>query len=436
MAKTELLKQNNKDIYLFSTNVENLFINELLPEAPGDYVKVYLIGLMCAEYALATSREKTANLLGMSSAAIEEAWTYWEKRGAVRREYTGEDDGSYRILFLSQIEALYGTQARRVETASPEDVTEELADRELKGLFDACEQVRGALLSTHEIRKITDAVKLYHITPDVFSYAIKYCAELGKTSIDYIFKVARSWKEQGCTDIGQVKALLDASDKRNAFYRRVFAEMGFNRIPTPAEREMMDRWFDEFAFGLEEVLNACRLTAGHRDPSLRYVNKVLENKALEAGGIRPERSGAAVKSEGGAKKQTAKVSKKVLEAYYGALREEEEAAQQQRQAEAVAEIPLLEKVLQMEQELNKGLIDFDFSPKGKELRKQKRAQKKALEEEKQKILKENGYPEDHLELHHRCKLCKDTGIGEDGRYCSCARIRAEEAYTWNKKRTQ
>lgn len=43
MAKTRFTRGNRKDIFLYSTNVENLFINEFLPDAPGDCVKVFLL---------------------------------------------------------------------------------------------------------------------------------------------------------------------------------------------------------------------------------------------------------------------------------------------------------------------------------------------------------------------------------------------------------
>ena len=42
-------REKIKDFYLLSTDVENIFINEYMPEAPGDYVKVYLYGLLYSQ---------------------------------------------------------------------------------------------------------------------------------------------------------------------------------------------------------------------------------------------------------------------------------------------------------------------------------------------------------------------------------------------------
>jgi DNA replication protein DnaC len=42
-----------------------------------------------------------------------------------------------------------------------------------------------------------------------------------------------------------------------------------------------------------------------------------------------------------------------------------------------------------------------------------------LKKEKEKLLEENGFPKDFLEMSYKCDLCKDTGHLEDGSRCSC-----------------
>ena len=47
-----------------------------------------------------------------------------------------------------------------------------------------------------------------------------------------------------------------------------------------------------------------------------------------------------------------------------------------------------------------------------------------------RILVSNGYPEDYLERKYKCDICRDTGYTDEGRVCTCAKERAEEAYEW------
>ena len=49
MGRMKYTIEENRDIYLGNTRVENLFINEYLPAASGDQVKVYIYGLMYAQ---------------------------------------------------------------------------------------------------------------------------------------------------------------------------------------------------------------------------------------------------------------------------------------------------------------------------------------------------------------------------------------------------
>ena len=94
MTKVRLSIDKGKDIFLHRTKIENLFISEYLPDAPGDYVKVFLFGLMHAQYDLKADRSELSKRLGLSEDEIAEAWIYWESRGLVRivREKDADND--------------------------------------------------------------------------------------------------------------------------------------------------------------------------------------------------------------------------------------------------------------------------------------------------------------------------------------------------------
>ena len=84
MAKTKLTLDKKRDIFLHTTKVENLFISEYLPDAPGEYIKVYLFGLMYAQYEVEPNRQELAKLLGISTNEVEEAWISWDSKGLVK----------------------------------------------------------------------------------------------------------------------------------------------------------------------------------------------------------------------------------------------------------------------------------------------------------------------------------------------------------------
>ena len=78
------IKEKTRDYFLLDTSVENIFINEYMAGAPGDFVKVYLFALMYAGLGVELTNEDIAKNLSMEHEDVLQAWNHWEKMGAVR----------------------------------------------------------------------------------------------------------------------------------------------------------------------------------------------------------------------------------------------------------------------------------------------------------------------------------------------------------------
>ena len=458
MATTKLSIDRGRDIFLHRTKVENLFISEYLPDAPGDYVKVFLFGLMYAQYEIKPNRSELAKLLGLSVEEIAEAWIYWESRGLVRvlHEKDSNNEEVNHIVFLSKIEELYGKMTEpQTAAAAPAEVPAEedlplyvsiddmdfddvinskLIDRRLRELYEKYQVTTGRTVSRQEISKIEDAIKVYGIEPEIFDFAIDYCADLEKYSVDYIFKVALRWTEDGCRTVEEAKRLLDKHSRRNDCYRQVFKALGFNRLPAPIDREIMDRWFDGMNCSLAEVLDACSAAAGIREPNLKYVNKVIENRRLEKGGINtrlPRDNSQNSSAEPASSEEGSPVSRKVLADYYEFIRNEDEKKREARIMEVLRKIPEMKGIFDAESNVNSKMLSLRPGADNLDARQRLRAERIAIEESRKQLLTENGYPSDYLTRKYRCSICKDTGYTDEGMVCSCCRERAAEAYRWH-----
>ena len=447
MARTKFRTGERKDIFLYTTRVENLFINEFLPDAPGDYVKLYLFCLMYAQYDEQLDSRALSMTLGINEDEIEKAWEYWAAHGLVKLMETGS--GNREVEFVRQIDMFYGRTGAESDNAytnadaaeeiinaenseSADEIIAKLINKQIKEIFDKYQVISGRTMSRQETTKLSDAVKVYNIEPDILNFAIDYCADLEKYSVDYIFKVALRWTEEGCRDVAQVKQMLDRHSKRSAAYGQVFRELGFNRLPNPADREIMDRWFDEMGFSVKEVIDACRASGGIREPNLRYVNKVLENRMLEKGGINTRTVQTVQKDQTVQKKEQpeARVSRRVLREYFDFIRNKEEEDRNARTEKLRNEIPELDSLMNKESEINSDMLTLDPAGSGRFRREELRNKRKEIEEKKTELLKEHGYPADYLKRHYRCDKCRDTGYTDEGMICTCCRERADEAYKW------
>ena len=455
MTKVKMSLDKGKDIFLHRTKIENLFISEYLPDAPGDYVKVFLFGLMYAQYELTPDRKELSKLLGLSVDEIAEAWIYWESRGLVRivREKDSNNEEVSHVIFLSKIDELYGKVAEPEPAPAPvaqaddmplyvsiddmdfdEVINDKLVDRRLRELYEKYQVTTGRTISRQEISKIEDAIKVYGIEPEIFDFAIDYCADLEKYSIDYIFKVALRWTEEGCRTVEEAKRLLDKHSRRNDCYRQVFKALGFNRLPAPIDREIMDRWFDTMNCSLAEVLDACSAAAGIREPNLKYVNKVIENRRLEKGGVNtrlPKESNQNGSADAAAADEGSPVSRKVLADYFEFIRSEDDKEREARITEVLRKIPGMRELFEAESNVNSKMLSLRPGADNLDARQRLRAERIAIEENRKQLLTGNGFPSDYLTRKYRCSICRDTGYTDEGMVCSCCRERAAEAYKWH-----
>ena len=455
MTKVKMSLDKGKDIFLHRTKIENLFISEYLPDAPGDYVKVFLFGLMYAQYELKPDRKELSKLLGLSVDEIAEAWIYWESRGLVKilREKDSNNEEVSHVIFLSKIDELYGKVAEPEPAPAPvaqaddmplyvsiddmdfdEVINDKLVDRRLRELYEKYQVTTGRTISRQEISKIEDAIKVYGIEPEIFDFAIDYCADLEKYSIDYIFKVALRWTEEGCRTVEEAKRLLDKHSRRNDCYRQVFKALGFNRLPAPIDREIMDRWFDQMNCSLAEVLDACSAAAGIREPNLKYVNKVIENRRLEKGGVNtrlPKDSNQNGSADTSAADEGSPVSRKVLADYFEFIRSEDDKEREARIAEVLRKIPGMRELFEAESNVNSKMLSLRPGADNLDARQRLRAERIAIEENRKQLLTGNGFPSDYLTRKYRCSICRDTGYTDEGMVCSCCRERAAEAYKWH-----
>ena len=228
------------------------------------------------------------------------------------------------------------------------------------------------------------------------------------------------WTEQGFQTKEDVQKYLDEMDQRFGMQKRILQSLGMNRSATEAEKELMNRWFDEMHFSLERVLEACGRTVSISNPNLRYVNKILENWYQEA------------RKEGRDVNKKITVTQTILNRYYEFLRKKEEKEAQERKELVYKKLPRIEQIDRMLAELGSNISRSLLSGGKRSDIEDIRRQMKELESERAVLLTENDFPIDYTDLKYSCEICRDTGITEDGRRCTCTGKRTEEAEIWQK----
>jgi len=422
----EYIKPKVGDIYLSDMSIENIFINEFMPDAEGDHVKVYLMARLYAEIGRSISAADMAKELGIDEKVIADAWDYWEAVGAIRKRYT-ERPGTpgFSVEFVNLKEMMYG----KGDAMSTQPDSEEIHAASIFGsdaarkLMESIEKVLSRTLSNSEYRTVIGWIEDLGATPEVILKAVSYCSEKGNVNFKYIGKVVGDWCAKGFRTADTVDAYLEDVDQRHFRKRRVLKALGLSRNPTEAESALMDAWFDELGFTMDKVLEACSRTTGISNPNIKYVDSTLRNWKKEV-------------DEKGSDDQAGQkpVTMAVLKDYYAFLRNKAEREAARRRTRIYREIPKVEEIDNRINDLGIRMTKAMLRRDSEEAA-QCNEEIERLSEDRAILLTDNNYDMDYTEVKYLCDRCSDTGIGEMGENCTfCMAQRLAEAEEWQKQR--
>jgi DnaD/phage-associated family protein len=429
-------KEQTREYYLNDTHVENIFINEMMPGAPGDYVKVYLFALMYAELGLIMRNEDVAKHLGMEIEDVLKAWTHWEEFGVIRKHYEDPENRlRYEVELLNLRAMIYGGRKgkpkdRRYADGLARGVRDLLANDALRELCREAESIVGAPLSPEEMQAIASWSADFGMPAPVIAFAFRHAAErksgaaTGARRTHYIGKIIQNWAEKDLRTVEDVKRYLDENDHRRSRYRRVLKALGMTRNATEEEARIMDRWFDALGLDMDTVLDACKRTSGITSPNINYVNSILSDWAEKGRGAR---SATGPASRG--KKQIAEVL-----GLYEDLREKAEREAEARRQEVYGRLPEVrrfdEEIRRLNADRSKAMLSGAGNARGDAERLRRKIGE--LQSERAVTMTENGFRMDYMDIRYVCKDCKDTGTRDDGTRCACfekrlAEVQAREA---------
>ncbi len=251
------------------TPVENLFIQEFMLKAPGDFVKVYLYGLMqcycCAE--VENTLERFSINLGLESDIVENAFRYWERQGIVKLEINAA--GVFSVCFNNVKDLLYNNKL------SSHDALAQYKDfnQTLQVLFDT------RLLTPQEYLKIYDWIELLGLPQEVVIMLISFYISKKdvRISINYLDKIAQRWVKDGINTLKKAEEHIEQSESVFKNAHTILKYLGIYRMPSKAELDLCRKWLNEWGFPLETILHASKQTTHIQNPNMNYLDKILES---------------------------------------------------------------------------------------------------------------------------------------------------------------
>ncbi len=250
------------------TPVENLFLQEFMLKAPGDFVKVYLYGLMqCYRHnSTENNLEAFSHALGLDADTIENAFHYWARQGILH--FDKGINQQVAIEYYNIKDVLYNKGLN-----SDEGIYKyKDFNQNLQIIFDT------RLLTPQDYLRIYDWIEVLNLPMEVVLMMVQfYVSRMGKKiHINYLDKVATSWAKDGINTLQKSEEYIQSNDSCFKDTVAVLKYLGIHRSPSQAELELYKKW-QGWGFDLNGILLACRETTKVQSPTFGYLDKILAN---------------------------------------------------------------------------------------------------------------------------------------------------------------
>ncbi len=254
------------------TLVPNRFIDRCIG-APDKYIQAYLLALKCSASDRQVDFAMLCSRLFMTTEEVLQAFEYWQKQGVAR------------VVNGRSICIEFGDFSAPESRTQEELYTERTFNQTLQSLFGSRQ------LSPHDYLKIYDYTDTFGLSKKVVLALVEYCIFLKgpRVSIAYLDSVAKTWAEQQINTEEKAREFVETQKMEASGVMSVLKQLSLTgRKPTKDEYALFKKWTQEWGFTVESILTACAKTTAAREPSFKYLDKILER--LREKGLMSSRS--------------------------------------------------------------------------------------------------------------------------------------------------
>ncbi|MBR4800865.1 MAG: DnaD domain protein [Clostridia bacterium] len=232
------------------TLVDNLFINEYLPECDEKQIKVYLYGLyLCSNPAKDNSLDALCGNLNLSEAEILSCYKYFEDMGLVQ------------IVSKEPLEIKY-LSLKRANQPPKKYKSEKWNDfnAHLQQLFPE------RMLTPNEYNEYYSFIDATKFDPDAMLMVVQYCINLKGMSVryPYILTVAKNWAQEGVKTVSDVEERLEEYNRQHDDMTKVLSALSRKGGAELEEKQMLLKWTRSWGYNLDAILAATKTLKGSK----------------------------------------------------------------------------------------------------------------------------------------------------------------------------
>lgn len=299
------------------TTVSNIFIDRYMPEANGEFVKLYIYLVRLLQDNIGATVSSIADKMSCQEKDVCRGIKYWISKGILDLKYDkAEDTYSITLLkleeeeeadtsyesddYLMNIIAFQKNEKKAVKTEKVEVAEEtpqasvpaakknpskkrltqnqlnlKLQDPELMDLRDEAEAYFQRELAQEDMNSLIYIHDELHFSFDLCEYLLEYCGEIKKTDSKFYEKVAINWYENEITTRAEAK---EFTLRYFTLFGKILEKLGIQwHSINVKEKSFINKWTTTFLFDNVIILKACEIAIVN-SPSkatFNYVDGIL-----------------------------------------------------------------------------------------------------------------------------------------------------------------
>ncbi len=300
------------------TSVSNIFIDEYMPKANGEFVKIYLHLLRLvgagASAAMELSTERIAEKFSILESDVYRALDYWAQEKLVSLTFNDSNqlsgirmesfinitpmntnvidmDSDSDIIKQTSTKTLAKASGESVSAPVPEatgyvipakkkysasEISKFSDDEDVAQLIFVAEKYLGKTLTSNDINSILYMLEGLNFDVNFIEYIMETCISSGHKSLSAMEKQAVAYAKKGISSALEAK---EDQQLRKAVFKSIYKIFGFEE-QTPAKRDLsfVKKWTGEYGFSDELIIEACNRTmAKTHSGSFEYTDGILTN---------------------------------------------------------------------------------------------------------------------------------------------------------------
>ena len=265
------LEQSDLSMLFSCTQIPDVFFTEYLSQAQGNYIKVYLYILFLSKYNKDIKLNDMSKKLALPLNVIQEALKYWEENGAITKKGTGFILNNIQEIELNK---LYSPKI----TLSKETIENVEKD---KSRSSAIEAINSAffqgIMSPSWYSDIDLWFKKYEFDEEVMIALFQYCFDKSALHNNYVKTVAEAWHNNNIKTFSELDNYYENQEKINKIKKSISKKLGFNRSLTQYEEAYIEKWLQEYNYGLDIIELALKKTTSKTNPNFDYIDKIISD---------------------------------------------------------------------------------------------------------------------------------------------------------------